>query len=164
MSRKTFGRGCSRCSGTPSIRTDMARLPATTSGEEIDVNQADASRRLRLILRIDGWSTAVFGVVMLAAGPALSGPLGLPTAWSVPFGVAMLGGAAALGLIAGYPRIPPRHAAFVVAGNALSCVALLLLAFSGLIPLTGLGVAFLLAGALVVAVYAARSNSPACAG
>lgn len=109
---------------------------------------------LRTILRIDGWSTAVFGVIMLAAAQPLSGPLGLPTAWSIPFGVAMLGGAAALGLIAGYPRIPARYVAFVVAGNALSCVALLALAFADVIPLTGLGVAFMLVGALVVAIYA----------
>ncbi|MER5423863.1 hypothetical protein [Streptosporangium roseum] len=114
----------------------------------------DTSAPLRTILRIDGWSTAVFGVVVLAAAQSLSGPLGLPTAWSVPFGVAMLGGAAALGLIAGYPRILVRHVAFVVAGNALSCVALLALAFADVIPLTGFGVAFMLVGALVVAVYA----------
>ncbi|WP_043623015.1 hypothetical protein [Nonomuraea candida] len=116
--------------------------------------QSDAAAPLRTVLRIDGWSTAVFGVVMLAAARPLSGPLGLPTAWSIPFGVAMLGGAAALGLIAGYPRIPARYVALVVAGNALSCVALVVLAFAGVIPLTGLGVAFLLVGALVVAVYA----------
>lgn len=115
---------------------------------------ADPSDRLRTILRIDGWSTALFGVLMLAAGRALSDPLGLPTTWSVPFGVAMLGGAAALGLIAGYPRIPARYAAFVVAGNALSGAALLVLAFTDVLPLTGLGVAFILIGALVVAVYA----------
>ncbi|WP_049575048.1 hypothetical protein [Nonomuraea sp. SBT364] len=114
----------------------------------------DATEPLRRILRIDGWSTAVFGVVMLAAAQPLSGPLGLPTAWSVPFGVAMLGGAAALGLIAGYPRIPARYVAFVVAGNALSCVALLVLVFADVLPLTGLGVVFMLTGALVVAVYA----------
>lgn len=110
---------------------------------------------LRTILRIDGWSTAVFGVVMLAAARPLSGPLGLPTAWSIPLGVAMLGGAAALGLISGYPRIPARLGAYVVAGNALSCAGQLVLAFAGLIPLTGLGVAFMLVGALVVAVFAA---------
>ncbi|MFE3453952.1 hypothetical protein ACFXJ8_34005 [Nonomuraea sp. NPDC059194] len=110
---------------------------------------------LRTILRIDGWSTAVFGLAMLAGGPALSGPLGLPTTWSVPLGVAMLGGAAALGLIAGYPRIPARLGGYVVAGNALSCVGQLVLAFAGLIPLTGLGVVFMLVGALVVAVFAA---------
>ncbi|MFD1932337.1 MULTISPECIES: hypothetical protein [Nonomuraea] len=112
------------------------------------------SSLLRTILRIDGWSTAVFGVVMLAGGQALSGPLGLPTAWSVPLGVAMLGGAAALGLIAGYPRIPARLGGYVVAGNALSCAGQLVLAFAGLIPLTGWGVAFMLAGAVVVAVFA----------
>ncbi|MDP9865393.1 MULTISPECIES: hypothetical protein [Streptosporangium] len=125
--------------------TGAARPPAAGGG---------GSDLLRTVLRIDGWSTAVFGVVMLAGSGPLSGPLGLPTTWSVPFGVAMLGGAAALGLIAGYPRIPPRHAASVVAGNALSCVALLLLTFADVIPLTGPGVAFMLVGALVVAVYA----------
>ncbi|MGI5286746.1 hypothetical protein ACQEVF_25880 [Nonomuraea polychroma] len=117
--------------------------------------EIDTSRPLRTILRIDGWSTAVFGVVMLAAARPLSGPLGLPTAWSIPFGVAMLGGAAALGLIAGYPQIPVRYVGLAVAGNALSCVALLVLAFTDVIALTGFGVAFMLAGALVVAVYAA---------
>jgi hypothetical protein len=116
--------------------------------------QTDTMGPLRTILRIDGWSTAVFGAVMLAAAQPLSGPLGLPTAWSIPFGVAMLGGAAALGLIAGHPRIPVRYVAFVVAGNALSCVTLLALAFADVIPLTGLGVAFMLVGALVVAIYA----------
>ncbi|MEU1387988.1 MULTISPECIES: hypothetical protein [unclassified Nonomuraea] len=47
-----------------------------------------------------------------------------------------------------------RHVAFVVAGNALSCVALLALVFADVIPLTGWGVAFVLVGALVVAVHA----------
>ncbi|MDF2707960.1 MAG: hypothetical protein K0R62_3612 [Nonomuraea muscovyensis] len=110
---------------------------------------------LHRVLRIDGWSTAVFGVVLLAGAVPLREPLGLPTSWSVPFGVAMLGGAAALGLIAGHPRISVRHAACAVAGNAVSCVALLALVFSGVLPLTGLGVVFMLSGAAVVAVYAA---------
>ncbi|TQM03867.1 hypothetical protein [Pseudonocardia kunmingensis] len=112
-------------------------------------------RLLRRILRIDAWSTGAFGVVMLAGAEPLSGPLGLPTSWSVPFGVAMLGGAAALGLIAGRPRIPWRHGAAVVAGNLLSGVALLVLTATGLVPLTGAGVAFMAAGAVVVGVYAA---------
>ncbi|MGN9843592.1 hypothetical protein ACTMTI_36250 [Nonomuraea sp. H19] len=118
------------------------------------VVDGSGSNLLRQILRIDAWSTAVFGVVMLALAQPLSAPLGLPTAWSIPFGVAMLGGAVALGLIAGYPRIPARHVAFVVAGNGLSCAALVVLAFAEVIPLTGFGVAFMLVGALVVAVYA----------
>jgi hypothetical protein len=113
-----------------------------------------AAEPLRTVLRVDGWSTAVFGAVLLAAGRPLVGVLGLPLAWSVPFGVAMLGGAAALGLIAGYPSVPVRYTALVVAGNALSCAALVVLAFAGVLPLTGLGVVFLLSGAAVVAVYA----------
>ncbi|MFH8408340.1 hypothetical protein ACH4FX_26600 [Streptomyces sp. NPDC018019] len=109
---------------------------------------------LRTALRTDSWSTAAFGVVMLAGGKPLSDPLGLPMTWSVPFGIAMLGGAAALALIAGYPRVPTGPATAVVVGNALSCVAMLLLTFSGLIPLTGLGTAFMVIGAVVVAVFA----------
>jgi hypothetical protein len=109
---------------------------------------------LRTALRVDGWSTGAFGVVMLAGAAALRDPLGLPTAWSIPFGVAMLGGALALLLIAGYPAISPRQATSVVAVNALSAVGMVALAFSGLIDLTGLGIAFMLVGAVVVAVFA----------
>ncbi|MFI2239652.1 hypothetical protein [Streptomyces chrestomyceticus] len=113
-----------------------------------------AAGLLRKVLRIDSWSTAAFGVFLLAGSKPLSAPLGLPATWSVPLGVAMLGGAAALALIAGYPRIPTGPATAVIAGNALSFVAMLLLAFSGLLPLTGLGIVFLAVGAVVVAVYA----------
>lgn len=109
---------------------------------------------LRTGLRIDSWATTVFGIFMLVGNRWLSGPLGLPSAWSIPFGTAMLGGGAALALIAGYPQIPPRLAATVVVGNALSCAAMLLLTFTSVIPLTGLGVAFMVMGALAVAVFA----------
>lgn len=125
----------------------------TTTAPRAAVGGA-AAERVRTILRIDGWSTAVFGVTLLAAWRPFSGWFGLPPPWSVPFGVAMLGGAAALGLIAGYPWIPVRYVALVVAGNALSCVALVILVLAGAIPLSGLGVAFMLTGAAVVAVYA----------
>lgn len=131
-----------------STATTTARRPVHPAADSA------ASDLLRTSLRIDSWSTAVFGVVMLVGSTWLSDPLGLPTAWSIPFGIAMLGGAAALALIAGYPQIPPRLAATVVVGNLLSCVALLLLAFTGAIPLTGLGVAFMVVGAVVVAIFA----------
>ncbi|MCX5341990.1 hypothetical protein [Streptomyces atratus] len=126
-------------------------VPATTAPRP--AADSAPSDLLRTSLRIDGWSTAVFGVVMLVGGGWLSGPLGLPTTWSVPFGIAMLGGAAALALIAGYPRIPSRLAVTVVVGNTLSCVAMLLLTFTGVLSLTGLGTAFMMVGALVVAVF-----------
>lgn len=110
---------------------------------------------LRRTLRVDGWGTGVFGVLMLAGAAPLREPLGLPTSWSVPFGVAMLGGALVLLLVAGYPRISPRHATVVVAGNSVGVVAMIVLAFSGLIDLTGVGIAFFLSGAGIVAVFAA---------
>ncbi|WP_371657200.1 MULTISPECIES: hypothetical protein [unclassified Streptomyces] len=47
-----------------------------------------------------------------------------------------------------------RLAAAVVVGNTLSCAALVVLAFTDVIPLTAAGTAFLLIGALVVAVFA----------
>ncbi|WP_040688384.1 hypothetical protein [Nocardia vinacea] len=114
---------------------------------------------LRTVLRLDGWGTGVFGVVMLAGAAALSGPLGLPTAWSIPFGVAMVGGGLALLLIAGYPDLVPGHTVAVIRVNVVSALALVVLPFSGLLDLTGLGVAFLLIGAVWVAVFAALEAS-----
>ncbi|MGW1738979.1 hypothetical protein ACWCPQ_09225 [Nocardia sp. NPDC001965] len=110
---------------------------------------------LRRTLRLDGWGTGAFGVLMLAGAVPLRGPLGLPTSWSVPFGVAMLGGALALLLIAGYPAISSRHAGGVVVVNSVSVVGLLALPFTGLLDLTGFGVVFFLVGAVVVAAFAA---------
>lgn len=114
----------------------------------------ESSALLRTSLRADGWSTAAFGAFMLAGARWLDGLFGLPAALSVPFGIAMLGGAAALGLIAGYPEIPARLAVAVVVVNALCSVEMLVLAFTDVVPLTGLGRAFLVTGALVVAVFA----------
>lgn len=110
---------------------------------------------LRRVLLVDCWSTAAFGVVMLAGAGPLSGPLGLPVAWSVPFGVLMLAGAGVLWLVARRVPVPRRHGLAVVAGNALSGAGMVALTFSGLLPLTAAGVVFMLVGALVVAVYAA---------
>ncbi|WP_280423393.1 hypothetical protein [Nocardia carnea] len=109
---------------------------------------------LRRTLRLDGWGTGAFGILMLAAAVPLRDPLGLPTSWSIPFGVAMLGGALVLLLIAGYPLISPRHATAVIAVNGVSVLGMLALAGSGLLPLTAAGIVFLLAGAAVVAVFA----------
>ena len=47
---------------------------------------------LRTTLRVDSWSTAAFGVVMLVGATWFDGLLGLPVSWSVAFGFAMLAG------------------------------------------------------------------------
>ncbi|MGY0058466.1 hypothetical protein ACWY4P_18260 [Streptomyces sp. LZ34] len=108
---------------------------------------------LRTTLRVDSWSTAVFGVVMLVGATSFDGLLGLPVSWSVAFGIAMLGGAAVLALIAGYPRIPTRLGAAVVVVNTLSCVGLVVLACTDVVELTGLGRAFMVVGAVAVAAF-----------
>ncbi|MER7789554.1 hypothetical protein [Streptomyces sp. NPDC097640] len=108
---------------------------------------------LRTTLRVDSWSTGAFGVVMLAGATWFDGLLGLPVSWSVALGIAMLGGAAVLALIAGYERIPARPAGAVVVVNTLSCVGLVVLACTDVVGLTGLGRAFMVVGAVVVAVF-----------
>lgn len=138
----------------PLPRSEEIRMTTLTTTSRRPAVGGPESALLRTSLRIDGWSTAVFGVVMLAGSSWLSGPLGLPAAWSIPFGIAMLGGAAALALIAGYPQIPARLVVTVIVGNALSGAGLLLLVLTGVLPLTGLGVAFMVVGAVVVAVFA----------
>lgn len=110
---------------------------------------------LRTALRADGWSTGVFGIFLLATAPLLREPLGLPTSLSVAFGIGMLGGAAALLLMARHPWLPSRLAAVVVTVNALSAVLMVELAVIDLIPLTNGGRVFLLAGATFVASFAA---------
>ncbi|MFI1224647.1 MULTISPECIES: hypothetical protein [unclassified Streptomyces] len=115
----------------------------------------DAARFLRVVLRVDSVSTAVMGVVLVAAAAPLGSATGMPVAFAVAFGVFQIGGAAALALIAGYPVIPPALARTVVAVNALCAVGCAVTAFAGFLPLTGFGVVFLLIGALIVAVYTA---------
>ncbi|MFK0246381.1 hypothetical protein ACIQUM_16890 [Amycolatopsis azurea] len=127
----------------------------STSTRRDAMSPGGTSDLLRNSLRIDGWGTAVFGVVMLVSGRWLADPLGLPSSWLVPIGIAMVGGATALGLTAGYPRIPPPLAGCAIVGNALSGVAILTLLVTDVLPLTGLGTVFMLAGAAWVTTFAA---------
>ncbi|WP_097869785.1 hypothetical protein [Streptomyces sp. rh34] len=115
----------------------------------------DAARFLRLVLRVDSVSTAVMGVVLVAAAGPLGSATGMPVSFAVAFGIFQIGGAASLALIAGYPVIPPALARTVVAVNALCAVGCVVTAFADFVPLNGFGVVFLLIGALIVTVYSA---------
>ncbi|WP_106396478.1 hypothetical protein [Actinocorallia populi] len=127
-----------------SMQTGALHRPAT----------AEASPLLRRVLWIDSVSTAASGVLLLAAARPLEDLLGLPVAWGVPLGIALLGWALAVALVVDHPDTVPRHVAFVIGGNALSAAGLVVLALTDLVPLTGLGVAFMLLMALIVAAYA----------
>ncbi|WP_067477348.1 hypothetical protein [Nocardia amamiensis] len=109
---------------------------------------------LRTALTVDGWSTGIFGGVLVAGAGFLRDPLGLPIGLSISFGVVMLAGALVLLMIARYPAISARHAQAVVTVNALSVAGMIGLAGSGLLPLTGLGVVFFIVGAVAVAIFA----------
>ncbi|HZF91488.1 hypothetical protein [Streptomyces sp.] len=115
---------------------------------------SDEAGFLRLVLRVDSVSTAVMGLVLIAACVPLGSATGMPVAFSVAFGIYQLGGAAALALIAAYPVIPPGLVRAVIAVNAASAVACVAVAFGDMVPLTGFGVVFMLIGAIVVTVYA----------
>lgn len=113
----------------------------------------DAARFLRLVLRVDAVSTAVTGVVLIAAAGPLGSATGMPVAFAVAFGIYQTGGAAALALIAGYPVIPVRLAVAVLAVNGASAAGCVVVALGDMVPLTGFGIAFMLTGALIVTVY-----------
>jgi hypothetical protein len=130
----------------------MTHTPPTT---DTAAPPLDAARLLRLVLRVDSVSTAVMGVVLIAAAGSLGSATGMPVAFSVAFGIYQIGGAAALALIAGYPAIPVGLAVAVIAVNATSAVACVVVVFGDMVPLTGFGVTFMLIGALIVTVYAA---------
>ncbi|MFJ9143548.1 hypothetical protein [Streptomyces griseus] len=127
----------------------------TLSPSAATVPARDTARFLRLVLRVDGVSTAVMGVVLLAAAAPLGSATGMPVAFAVAFGVFQIGGAACLALIAGYPVIPPALARTVVAVNALCAVGCVVMAFADFMPLNGFGTVFLMIGALIVTVYTA---------
>ncbi|CAM5249152.1 MULTISPECIES: hypothetical protein [Streptomyces] len=127
----------------------------TLSPSAATVPARDTARFLRLVLRVDGVSTAVMGVVLIAAAAPLGSATGMPVAFAVAFGIFQIGGAACLALIAGYPVIPPALARTVVAVNALCAVGCVVMAFADFMPLNGFGTVFLMIGALIVTVYTA---------
>ncbi|MFI7445412.1 hypothetical protein [Nonomuraea indica] len=107
-------------------------------------------RALRASLRVDGVGTGIFGVSVLVGGQGLAGAIGVPGSWIVPVGAAMLGGAVLLLVFSGHPVLPSIAATV----NAAAGIAMVGLTVSGILPLTGLGVAFMLAGAVWVASFA----------
>ncbi|MFB6816603.1 hypothetical protein ACFCV8_18890 [Streptomyces sp. NPDC056347] len=136
----------------PPTANHRPATPASPASPATPFSSSD--RLLRTALRVDGWSTTAFGVVMLAGSPWLDGPLGLPALWSVLLGLVMPVGGAALLFLAARPRIAAGLAAAVVVGNTACAAAMLLVAFADVLPLTGAGVVFMVSGALAVAVFA----------
>jgi len=114
----------------------------------------DGGRTLRLALKTDAVASGGLGVLALALGGLLDGPLGIPQSFLVAVGVFLLAYAAFLVVIATRPRVIAPAVWLVIVGNAAWVVASVVFAFVDWYPLTTLGVVVVLAQAVAVAVLA----------
>ncbi|MEU5158742.1 hypothetical protein AB0G74_03920 [Streptomyces sp. NPDC020875] len=108
----------------------------------------------RIVVLSDACSTAVFGLALLGGALFADEPLGLPTAWAVSFGAAMLVGALILAVIGTRPRIVPALSTTTWALNSLCALGLLVLVVTDVMPLTTVGKVVMLAGVAIVASFA----------
>jgi hypothetical protein len=105
---------------------------------------------LRVALRLDALVSAAFAALVLIGGPMLVDLLGasLTLLWSV--GVAVLVWSGALWWVQLRARINPRAVWTIIALNLMWALESVLLVVLGWVPLTGLGVAFVLLQAAAV--------------
>jgi hypothetical protein len=109
---------------------------------------------LRRVLLLDAVVSGACGLLMVLGagtlGPALELPPGL-LRWA---GAALLPFAAAVGVLATRPAVAPRSVLALVAVNAAWVVASVAILLAGVVRPNALGVAFVVAQALVVALFA----------
>jgi hypothetical protein len=110
----------------------------------------DASRRVRLAVRLDAAVTGAFGALVGAASPLLDGWLGLDTALLLALGVLLIGYALALELVVAR-RPSPALVWAVIALNMAWVVASVVAVVTDALTLTTLGTVFVLAQAAAVA-------------
>ncbi len=111
-------------------------------------------RLLRLAMKLDAVATGAVGALALVASPALDGLLGAPLALLVPVGLFLIAYAAAIWAAGSRPAISRRAAGAAVAINLSWVIASVALVAAGPFPLTALGIAFVLAQAAAVALFA----------
>ena len=109
---------------------------------------------LRRAVQLDAVVSGAFGLVLLVAGPFLVEVLGAPLTVLWPVAVVCLGYAAALWLVQSRPRISTGAAWSIVALNLVWAAASVVLVVLGWLPLTALGVGFVILQAVVVAALA----------
>ena len=109
---------------------------------------------LRLSLKLDAAASGALGILTLVAGTVLDGLLGTPLALLVPVGLFLVAFAAFVWVVGTRPRINGTAAWSVVAVNLFWVLASIALVAAGPLPLTILGVAFVLAQAMAVFLFA----------
>ena len=114
----------------------------------------DPSGLLRLALRVDAVATAALALLAIVAAPALEHLLGAPAGLLGPLGLGLLAYAVAVWLVAARRQVSRSAAWAAVILNGLWVIDSLVTVVFGWFALTGLGVAFVLAQAVAVAVLA----------
>jgi hypothetical protein len=106
---------------------------------------------LRRALVLDAVASGATAVLLIAAAGLIDGWLGLPVALLRGAGLVLVPYVAFVVVVARRARIEPAAVWCIIACNVLWVVASLALLLSGELAPTGLGIAFVLAQAIVVA-------------
>ncbi|GGC50348.1 hypothetical protein [Chelatococcus reniformis] len=109
---------------------------------------------LRRILMVNALSCAGLGVLLFGLGGLLEPLLGIPAWLSQPLGLSLVCFAGMVGLVEVQERVPPALVWAIIAVNAVWAVDCVVALAAGWITPTPLGVAFVLAQAVWVAVAA----------
>ncbi|RBY88756.1 hypothetical protein [Blastococcus sp. TF02A-26] len=110
---------------------------------------------LRLALRLDAAVTGANGAAYLLAAPLLHDLLGAPPGTLRGLGAFLLAYGVAVALVAARPAVPAVATEAVVAANALWAAGSVAVVVAGVLSLTGVGTAWVLLQAAVVAGFAA---------
>jgi hypothetical protein len=127
--------------------TTTAARPRT-----LDLLRADP---LRLTLRLDAVVTGANGAAYLAAAPWLADLLGVPSGTLRGLGAFLLAFAAGVWLVGARPRVSAGATEVVAGANLLWAAASVAAVVADRFPLTGVGTAWVLLQAAVVAGFAA---------
>lgn len=109
---------------------------------------------LRLALLADAAASGAMSVLLAAGADPLAAWFGLPVALLREVGLVLIPYAGLLIYLAGKQATPRLPAQLIVTGNVLWVIGSIALLISGLIAPTALGMAFVIAQALIVAILA----------
>ncbi len=114
----------------------------------------DSSGLLRLALKLDAVASGALGALSLVTGTVLDDLLGTPLALLVPVGLFLLAYATFVWVVGTRRRINRTVVWVVISLNLVWVADSVAVVLAKWLPLTGLGVAFVLAQAAAVALFA----------
>jgi hypothetical protein len=112
---------------------------------------AQSSTFLRRALVLDAVASGATALLVIAAAGVIDGLLGLPVALLRGAGLVLVPYVALVAFVATRARIEPAAVWVIIACNALWALASFVLLLSGELAPTGLGIAFVAAQAIIVA-------------